>query len=147
MSSVLAPGHVEPGEVLGFAFPAIHNRADSPMTLRSLELENVPEGAAVVKYRFLSAKDVGSVLLGSFPVDQRGHGAYERYPDYDAPVVAAHSDSNYYGVVYIQVSGPLPGHASGCVVNYTVAGHSYSQEGECDFMFENARRAALHRES
>ena len=142
--SVLAPGHVKAGEVLGYAFPQIGNKADSPMTLKSIELTHVPDGAEVVKYRFLSAKDVGSVLLGSFPVDQHSNEGYDRYPGYNDPVVPANSESDYYGVVYLRVPGPLAGHASGCVVHYAVAGASYSQTGDCDFMFQNARAAMLH---
>lgn len=137
--NVLAPGVVDPGDVLGFPFPMMRNTSNSPVHVLRFRLEVVPQGAQVLRYRVLSAKDTHGVLLGSFPPSSSGRDGYDSYRGYPPPTIAAHSASNLYAVVYIKVSGPLATDATGCQVTYRTGGKTLTQTGQCDF-----RLSAIH---
>jgi hypothetical protein len=139
-SSVLAPNHVSPGEVLGFAFPAMRNTSDQTITITGFKLTNVPEGATVERYRVLASTDTDGYLLGSFPVQQRNRDGYDTYPGYPPPVIQPHRRSRFYGVVYLKVVGPLDQHANGCQVSYTVNEEPHTQTAPCDFQLDQPPR-------
>ena len=130
---VLAPGSVRSGEVLGYAFPEIRNQSDHPVKLMSFKILGVPRGVKVVKYRFLSSRDTGGFLLGSFPADADNAEGYDYYKGYSNPIVPPKSKTFYYGVVYLKVLEQDASDVTKCQVRYQLEARPYIQDVPCDF--------------
>ncbi len=51
-------------------------------------------------------------------------------------MIPTHGRTTFYGVVYIQVTGPLSEPATGCSVDYEMRGKHYTTIGGCNFMLK-----------
>jgi hypothetical protein len=131
---------VRVGQTFGFAFPAMHNVSERRMTLERVGLVHVPAGVRIVKYKLLSIRETPGYLLDSRP-GSGDDSDYEKYRNYDLDsriTVRAHSLSDYYPVVYIRVTGPLPitHRLSGCEYTYSQSGKTYQQTLPCTYSLD-----------
>lgn len=125
------------GEVDGFMFPPMFNSGRKPVTLLAVHLKHVPEGADILRYRLLNYHETGNEYLtssriGGLPKDGE-YSSYRNFPLTKHIVLAPGKQSPWYAVFYVRVNRLPVRWISGCVYDYVVGGHRYSQELPCSF--------------
>ncbi len=134
-NSTIGYPHVDVGKTYRFSFPVPQNKLGRPVVLTGASVVTVPAGASVVGYELYSMKEVGGYPL-SYDVTNTANTVHlltnKNYID-SRPSIAPHSDSDYWAMVAVKVTGPVVDQLSGCVYRYSVGSRHYQQEFPCEF--------------
>jgi hypothetical protein len=134
-SGVLGFNTVHQGTTYRFAFPVPQNKTDQPIKLTGASVQSVPSGVQVLGYPIYSLAEVGNYLLDYDDSDPGNTVRLQTMKDYSkvGVSIAAHSDSKYYVMVAVKVTGTVTHNLSGCRFEYTTGNHRYSQTFPCEF--------------
>ena len=134
--------HVAPGKTYRFSFPVPQNKLDRPIELTGARVEQIPAGASLVDYELYSLKDVGDYPL-TYDVTNSANTddlLHKKNYIHDRAIIPAHSDSEYWAMVAIKVTGTVQQHLKGCVYRYVVGTKHYEQQFPCEFQLGGEAR-------
>jgi hypothetical protein len=134
-SGVIGFSTVHQGTTYRFAFPVPQNKSDRPVKLTGASLQSLPAGVLVLGYPIYSLAEVGSYLLNYDDSDTANTVRLQTKRDYanTGVTIAAHSDSAYFVMVAVKVTGPVTHTLSGCRFDYSRANHHFTQTFPCEF--------------